>query len=112
MSNLDFILSTTVSDLLCFFPSLSFTFCLFPLFLVSHQGPISGLVFHPTRSLLASCGWDRSVRLWDVFEGHRNTSETWTTQSEALAMAFRPDGKEACVAALDGQLYFFDVENG
>ena len=54
----------------------------------------------------------QQVRMWDVFEGHKNNAETWRAQSECLALAFRPDGRELCVAALDGQLYFYDVENG
>jgi periodic tryptophan protein 2 len=80
--------------------------------LPGHEGPISAIAFNPVRSVLASCGWDKSVHMWDVFEGHKNNSEKWNTQSECLALAFRPDGRELCVACLDGQLYFFDVENG
>ena len=32
--------------------------------------------------------------------------------SDVLAIAFRPDGRELCSAALDGNLYFWDVYNG
>ena len=32
--------------------------------------------------------------------------------SDVLALAFRPDSKELCSSALDGQLYFWDSYNG
>ena len=31
--------------------------------------------------------------------------------ADVLAVSFRPDGKEICTAALDGQLYFWDVSD-
>ncbi len=51
------------------------------------------------------------MRVWDVFEGRKNAAESLPQSSECLALAFRPDGKELCVSALDGQLYFYDVQN-
>ncbi len=41
--------------------------------LTGHEGPISALVFCPSRALLVSGAWDKTVRLWDVFEGKENT---------------------------------------
>lgn len=37
--------------------------------LAGHDGPVSGLSFSPSRSLLASSSWDKTVRLWDVLGG-------------------------------------------
>lgn len=36
--------------------------------LSGHEGPVSGLAFSPVRAALASCSWDKTLRLWSVFE--------------------------------------------
>ena len=79
--------------------------------LTGHTAPVSGLAFSPTGDQLASCSWDRSVRLWSVF-GRSRASEPITLSTEATALAFRPDGKEICTSTLDGQLTFIDVAEG
>ncbi|KAK4688689.1 periodic tryptophan protein 2, partial [Tremellales sp. Uapishka_1] len=79
--------------------------------LSGHTAPVSGLAFSPTGDQLASSSWDRSIRLWSVF-GRSRTTEPITLTSESTALAFRPDGKEICVATLDGQLSFIDVAEG
>lgn len=38
--------------------------------LAGHEGPVAGLAFSPTQSLLASASWDKTVRTWDVFRCH------------------------------------------
>lgn len=80
--------------------------------LSGHEAPVTGLAFDPTGSgLLASTSWDRSVRLWEVFRRSSHT-EAMQLSSEGLAIAFRPDGDEVCVASLDGQLNFFNTRTG
>ena len=37
--------------------------------LSGHEGPVAGLAFSPTSSLLASASWDHTLRTWDVFTG-------------------------------------------
>nr|XP_008174682.1 periodic tryptophan protein 2 homolog isoform X1 [Chrysemys picta bellii] len=78
--------------------------------LSGHEGPISSLCFNPMKSILASASWDKTVRLWDMFDSWR-TKETLTLNSDVLVVAFRPDGNELAVAALDGQITFWDHEN-
>lgn len=75
--------------------------------LAGHEGPVSGLSFSPGQALLASCSWDRTVRVWDVFENKGNR-ETIQLNSDALAVVFRPDGKQIAVATLDGHISFWD----
>ncbi|XP_047653600.1 periodic tryptophan protein 2 homolog isoform X2 [Phacochoerus africanus] len=78
--------------------------------LSGHEGPISGLCFNPTKSVLASASWDRTVRLWDMADSWR-TTETLALTSDALAVTFRPDGAELAVATLNSQITFWDPEN-
>uniref|UniRef100_UPI00358E2AAB periodic tryptophan protein 2 homolog isoform X2 n=1 Tax=Myxine glutinosa TaxID=7769 RepID=UPI00358E2AAB len=78
--------------------------------LAGHQGPVSSLCFSPSQALLVSASWDKTVKVWDVFEGKGNR-ETITLNSDALAVTFRPDGKEIAVATLDGQVAFCNVES-
>jgi periodic tryptophan protein 2 len=79
--------------------------------LPGHLGPVSGMAFTGAQSLLASSSWDKTVRMWDPFTG-KGLVETFTHGSDVLALAFRPDGRELCSAALDGQLYFWDTYDG
>ncbi|KAM3968341.1 periodic tryptophan protein 2 homolog [Aphomia sociella] len=75
-----------------------------------HEAPVSCLSFSPslTSSRLASASWDKTVRLWDCIE---NNSECETIQltSDALQVAFRPDGEEIAVSTLDGNISFFNT---
>jgi periodic tryptophan protein 2 len=76
-----------------------------------HQGPISGLAFNPLQPTLASVSWDKTCRVWQVFEG-RTSIESFKHQTDVLAVAIRPDGKELCTSSLDGQLLFWDAAEG
>ncbi|XP_062060510.1 periodic tryptophan protein 2 homolog [Lepus europaeus] len=78
--------------------------------LSGHEGPISGLCFNPMKSILASASWDKTVRLWDMYDSWR-TKETLALTSDALAVTFRPDGAELAVATLNAQITFWDPEN-
>lgn len=79
--------------------------------LPGHTAPVSSLAFSPSGNQLASASWDRSIRLWSVF-GRSRATEPTTLSSEAIALAYRPDGAELVVATLDGQLTFIDVAEG
>ena len=75
-----------------------------------HTGPISSLQFCPYSSLLASCSWDKSYRLWDVVNPEGN-NEHVDFVAEAVALCFRPNGKELAVSTLDAQITFWNVES-
>ncbi|KAG1232774.1 hypothetical protein G6F68_019098 [Rhizopus microsporus] len=79
--------------------------------MAGHTGPISTLAFSPTGMILASGSWDHSARTWDVF-GRGKTIEPLVHQTEVLAVAFKPDGKEIAAATLDGQITFWGAEEG
>jgi len=79
--------------------------------LTGHEGPVSSLAFSPIGNELASGSWDKTVRVWNAF-GRSRAVEPFSMNSDVLAIAFRPDGKELAVATLDGQIAFFDVAGG
>ena len=51
--------------------------------LAGHEGPISGLVFSPSQPLLVSGSWDKTVRLWNMFDS-KVTWETLNLGSDGL----------------------------
>ncbi|KIM22567.1 hypothetical protein M408DRAFT_18150 [Serendipita vermifera MAFF 305830] len=79
--------------------------------LTGHEGPVSSLAFSPIGNELASGSWDKTVRVWNAF-GRSRAVEPFSMNSDVLAIAFKPDGKELAVATLDGQIAFFDVAGG
>ncbi|XP_022723341.1 periodic tryptophan protein 2 [Durio zibethinus] len=79
--------------------------------LSGHEGPVHGLMFSPTNAILASSSWDKTVRLWDVFEG-KGAVETFPHTHDVLTVTYRPDGKQLACSTLDGQIHFWDPING
>lgn len=79
--------------------------------LSGHEGPVSSLAFSPTGNILASGSWDKSVRLWNVFD-RSHAVEPFSMSADVLALAFRSDGKELAASSLDGQIIFLDVSQG
>ncbi|KAL5012052.1 hypothetical protein ScPMuIL_010603 [Solemya velum] len=75
--------------------------------LAGHEGPISCLSFSSSQPLLASGSWDKTVKLWDVFES-KNVKESMIMMSDVLALAFRPDGGELAVSTLNAQITFWN----
>ncbi|CAG4987863.1 unnamed protein product [Parnassius apollo] len=74
-----------------------------------HEAPVASLSFSPTlsSSRLASAAWDKTVRLWNCIETSSDC-ETIQLTSDALQVAFRPDGEEIAVSTLDGNISFFN----
>ena len=68
---------------------------------------MTSLAFSPESASLASGSWDKSVRLWDVYEG-RGQTDVLPHQHDVLTVAFRPDGKQIAAATLDGQVFLWD----
>ena len=79
--------------------------------LAGHEGPISCVAFAQHSSFLVSGSWDRTIRIWDVF-GRSAQVEPLQMTSDIQCLAIRPDGKELCAAGLDGQIIFWDVQEG
>lgn len=79
--------------------------------LAGHEGPISGLMFSPCRPLLVSGSWDKTVRLWNMFDS-KVSWETLNLGSDVLTVCVRPDGGEVAIATLDCCITFFDMRTG
>uniref|UniRef100_H3CZ41 PWP2 small subunit processome component n=1 Tax=Tetraodon nigroviridis TaxID=99883 RepID=H3CZ41_TETNG len=72
-----------------------------------HESPVSCLCFSPVQSVLASASWDRTIRLWDMADSWQ-VKETLHLTSDALAVAYRPDGQQLAVATLNGEISFWN----
>ena len=68
------------------------------------------------QSALASISWDKTCRLWDVFAGTGKQAqvhdEPMAHESDVLALAYRPDGRQLCTATLAGLLCFWNLASG
>ena len=79
--------------------------------LSGHEGPVSSLSFAPNGGSLVSGSWDRTVRIWSLFQ-RTQTSEPLQLQADVLSVAVRPDSRQVAVASLDGQLTFWNLSEG
>lgn len=79
--------------------------------LSGHEGPVHGLMFSPTTAILASSSWDKTIKLWDVFEG-KGAVETFPHTHDVLTVVYRPDGKQLACSTLDGHIHFWDPIDG
>lgn len=76
-----------------------------------HKGPVSDISFRPNRGTLATSSWDRTVRLWDMYE-RKGSCEALEHSKEVLSVAFRPDGKEFASCTTSGEIQLWDPEKG
>ncbi|KAL1459539.1 hypothetical protein WDU94_011510 [Cyamophila willieti] len=80
--------------------------------LSGHEGPVSCIEFSPVLSStgMVSVSWDKTIKLWNAVETSTQ-HETIHLTSDALCVAYKPDGTEIVVSTLDGQLLMFNVES-
>ena len=76
--------------------------------LAGHEGPVSSLAFAPNGSTLVSGSWDRTARIWSIFD-RTQTSEPLQLQADVLDIAVRPDSTQLAISTLDGQLTFWSL---
>jgi WD40 repeat protein len=79
--------------------------------IAAHADLIHALAFSPDGKTLASCSYDRLIKLWDVATGE--LSRTLKDHSDAVyGVAFRPDGKLLASAAADRAVKIWDPASG
>ncbi|PWA83051.1 periodic tryptophan protein [Artemisia annua] len=79
--------------------------------LSGHEGQVHGLMFSPATAILASSAWDRTVRLWVVFDG-KGLVETFSHTHDVLTIVYCQDGKYLAFNTLDGQIHLWDPIDG
>jgi WD40 repeat protein/tetratricopeptide (TPR) repeat protein len=79
--------------------------------LEGHQGVPVGVTFSHGGDLLASTGWDGTVRLWDPFAGRQLVS---TTSHHSWYVQFSPDDRRLAYkrTARAGKIKFWEVPGG
>ena len=75
-----------------------------------HDGRINALTFSPDSRRLASCGSDRTVRLWQIDGGACQVLRGHT--DEVFAVAFHPDGTRLASAGRDRAVWLWDLARG
>ena len=55
--------------------------------LSGHEAPVSGLAFSSSGAMLASGSWDKTVKLWDIFE-NKGSRESLLINSDGMNFIF------------------------
>lgn len=76
-----------------------------------HGATIAGVAYSPDGKLIASAGWDKTIRLWDIATGKELRACTGH-DAEIECLAFSPDGKLLASGAWDQTVRLWDVATG
>ncbi len=77
----------------------------------THADVIQDLAFSPDGKMLASCGYDRLIKLWDI-SATKELRVLKDHSDSVYSIAFSPDGKLLASAAADRAVKVWDVATG
>jgi hypothetical protein len=77
----------------------------------AHADVIHDLAFRPDGKMLASCGYDRLIKLWDL-QAKKELRVLKDHSDSVYGLAFHPEGKLLASAAADRAVKVWDVESG
>ena len=79
-----------------------------------HQSQVYGVAFSPDAKLVASCGYDKSIKLWDLAAKReiRSIPVESKTDLAVYGVAFSLDGKSLLASYSDGLVRQFETETG
>src|SRR5258706_14890648 len=73
-----------------------------------HEDTVTSMAFAPDGKTLASCGHDRTLRLWDVATGKR-LGAVEGHRGRMYSVAFSPDGKRIASTGQDKTVRLWDA---
>ena len=77
--------------------------------LKGHSASVTGVVFLPDNSKVASIGHDRMVRLWNVADG-KELGAMGPTPDDLYGLALSPDGKKLATSGYAGNITVWDTD--
>ncbi len=83
-----------------------------PVTINRHQDVIHDLAFSPDGRLLASCGYDRVIKVWDISKQPQELHILKDHSDAVYGVAFSPDGKLLASASADRAVKVWDAVTG